>query len=335
MSQFKKAHKRQVRNRVLVSGPTGKGKTLSALYLAYGMTGDWSKVFVIDTERDSALAYANERSLGVGEFNHASFAPPHKPQALVNMLKGEAFPDGAVVVIDSLSHFWNWTLDYNSELARGKLKGNTYMAWNESGSIWSDMIDYLVSAATFDVICTARSKIGYEQTDEGGTKKVKRLGLDTKLRDGTEYEFLVELSLDGDDGMATVIKKRGGMFPDEKSFRITPEHGKALAAWARSGDALAEPSADAKPTKLDTLQEQGTSVAAAMPAPKTLDEFYAAAAAIGYETQEGKPDRQRVREVLKAAGYETFNIAHVNQYIAALKADNDKRTAEFAAAASN
>ena len=258
MGSFTKAHKRQVRNRVLISGPTGKGKTLSALYLAYGMTGDWSKVYVIDTERDSALAYANERSLGVGEFNHASFAPPHKPQGLVNMLKGETFPEGSVVIIDSLSHFWNWTLDYNSELAKGKMRGNTYTAWSESGAIWSDMIDYLVSAATFDVICTARSKIGYERTDEGGTKKVKRLGLDTKLRDGTEYEFLVELSLEGDDGLASVVKKRGGMFPDERTFRITPEHGKALAAWARSGDAQAE--AVAQPATaakvLDTLQEQ-------------------------------------------------------------------------------
>lgn len=251
MSLFTKAHKRQVRNRVMLSGPTGKGKTLSALYLAYGMCGDWSKVFVIDTERDSALVYANERSMGVGEFNHASFAAPHNPQALVKMLRGETFPDGAVVIIDSLSHFWNWTLDYNTELANGRLKGNTYMAWGESGAIWSEMIEYLVSRATFDVICTARSKIGYEQVDEGGKKKVKRLGLETQVRNGTEYEFLVELSLDGDDGMATVVKKRGGMFPDERSFRITPEHGKQLAAWARSGDA------DAEPVKVDTLKERG------------------------------------------------------------------------------
>jgi len=250
---FQTARKRQVRNRVLISGPTGKGKTLSALYMAYGMAGDWSRVFVIDTERDSALAYANEKSLSVGEFQHVGFPPPHSPTALVKALKGETFPDGAVVVVDSLSHFWQWTLDYNSELAKGRLRGNTYMAWNESGAIWSEMIEYIVTSAPFDVICTARSKIGYEQTEEGGKKTVKRLGLETQLRNGTEYEFLVELSIEGDDGLATVTKKRGGMFPDERTFRITPKHGAELAAWARSGAADAPA---AKPA--DTIQEQST-----------------------------------------------------------------------------
>ena len=31
-------------------GTSGSGKTLGALYIAYGMTGDWDKVALIDTE---------------------------------------------------------------------------------------------------------------------------------------------------------------------------------------------------------------------------------------------------------------------------------------------
>ena len=33
-----------------IQGPSGSGKTYSSLMLAYGLTKDWSKIAVIDTE---------------------------------------------------------------------------------------------------------------------------------------------------------------------------------------------------------------------------------------------------------------------------------------------
>ena len=32
-----------------LTGVSGRGKTLGALYIAYGITGDWGKIAVIDT----------------------------------------------------------------------------------------------------------------------------------------------------------------------------------------------------------------------------------------------------------------------------------------------
>ena len=38
---FKKVQRKAVKMRVALADPSGAGKTLSALYLAYGVTGDW------------------------------------------------------------------------------------------------------------------------------------------------------------------------------------------------------------------------------------------------------------------------------------------------------
>ena len=50
MLQLKKATRKQVKLRLNISAPSGAGKTMSALRMAKGICGDWSKVAVIDTE---------------------------------------------------------------------------------------------------------------------------------------------------------------------------------------------------------------------------------------------------------------------------------------------
>ena len=45
--------------RLALTGASGAGKSYSALLLAYGMTNDWSKIAVIDSENCSADLYAH------------------------------------------------------------------------------------------------------------------------------------------------------------------------------------------------------------------------------------------------------------------------------------
>ena len=46
--QLQKAQRNQVKLRIGLSGPSGYGKTYSALLLAYGITEDWTKIAIID-----------------------------------------------------------------------------------------------------------------------------------------------------------------------------------------------------------------------------------------------------------------------------------------------
>ena len=51
--------------RLALTGASGAGKSYSALLLAYGMTNDWSKIAVIDSENCSADLYAHLGSYNV------------------------------------------------------------------------------------------------------------------------------------------------------------------------------------------------------------------------------------------------------------------------------
>ena len=62
--KLKQAQRNQVKLRLGLSGPSGYGKTYSALLLAFGITNDWSKIAIIDTENNSASLYSH-----LGEFN--------------------------------------------------------------------------------------------------------------------------------------------------------------------------------------------------------------------------------------------------------------------------
>ena len=61
---LQKAQRQQVKLRVGLSGPSGYGKTYSALLLAYGITGKWAKIAIIDTANNSASLYSH-----LGDFN--------------------------------------------------------------------------------------------------------------------------------------------------------------------------------------------------------------------------------------------------------------------------
>ena len=55
--------------RLALAGPSGAGKTLSALLMAYGITGDWGKIALIDTEHGRAKFYANRSDFETGNIS--------------------------------------------------------------------------------------------------------------------------------------------------------------------------------------------------------------------------------------------------------------------------
>ena len=57
MSKLRISSKKRAKIKMALEGPFGSGKTYSALLLAYGITQDWSKIAVIDSENCSADLY--------------------------------------------------------------------------------------------------------------------------------------------------------------------------------------------------------------------------------------------------------------------------------------
>lgn len=237
---FNKAKREKSKARICLTGASGGGKTLSSLYLAYGMTEDWNKIAVIDSERGRALLYANRSDLGTGEFLHCDLEPPYTIERYVEAMREaeKIVGEDGVIIIDSGSHAWKGeggVLDYKEQVSsqRGK---TDFSAWNDAGKVQNRFIDTIMDL-NCSVIVTLRSKSEYvqEKDPETGKTNVRKLGLAPVQRDDFEYEFMLVMDCDKDTHNATIIKDN--TFLDAQGFfgRITPELGKRLRAWMNEG----------------------------------------------------------------------------------------------------
>ena len=217
--------------------------TLSAIYLAYGITGDWDKIAVIDSERGRALMYANRSDLPykTGEFYHCPLDPPYTVDRYVEAMKEaeELVGEDGVVIIDSGSHAWKGNggvLDAKENIANQR--GMTdFSAWNTAGKIQNNFIDAIMGL-NCHVIVTLRSKAEYvqEKNEETGKTSIRKLGLAPIQRDDFEYEFMLVMDCDKETHNATIIKDN--TYLDAQGFygKITPQLGKDLAKWMNEGE---------------------------------------------------------------------------------------------------
>ena len=233
---FEKVTRKKAKLRLALTGVSGAGKTLGALYIAYGITGDWSKIALIDTEHERARFYADRSDLGTGSFLYAPFTPPYSPERYKQFVQegAEAVGTDGVVIVDSLSHAWNnegGVLDIKDRIA-GQQGKNSYTAWNEAGKYQNDLINTIL-AVDCHTIVTMRSKMEYAmQENERGKMTPVKIGLAPVQRDDTEYEFDIVLDV-ARNHIATASKDT--TFLDKFGQTITPELGKQLADWLNTG----------------------------------------------------------------------------------------------------
>lgn len=234
MSMFKKsvAARENVKLKIGLAGPSGSGKTYSALQLAYGIAQDWSKITVVDTENDSAKYYAD-----MGPWEHVPFDPTkiergYHPYNWIKAIKFvESDPKTEVLILDSISHEWDGkggVLDIIDDINKG------FAGWKMATPIHNEFID-AVRLSPLHIIATMRTKTDYvvEQNDKGKMEP-KKVGLKVNQREGVDYEFGIVFDV-AINHYAKASKDRTGLFMPRKEFKITPEVGKELLAWANGG----------------------------------------------------------------------------------------------------
>lgn len=236
MGLFEIATRAKSKARIALTGSSGSGKTLSALYLAYGFTGDWSKIALIDTEHERGRFYANRDDLKTGAFLYASLTPPYSAERYITYVKeaANAVGEDGVIVIDSFSHAWDnegGVLDYKSEVAKQQGK-NDYTAWADAGKVQNNLVNTILSVPCHTII-TMRAKMAYamEVNDRGKTVPVK-IGLAPVQRENTEYEFDVCFQI-AQNHIAGISKDT--TFLDGWSGVITPELGSQLNEFLSKG----------------------------------------------------------------------------------------------------
>lgn len=225
---FRKAERRKAKLRLGITGPAGSGKTMSALLIAGGLvSGDYSKIGILDTENGSADLYVNSTASGsvIGEYNVLTLTPPFEASKYINGIKMAEEAGLEVVILDSISHAWSGEGGFLEK--QGKIadkSGNSWSAWRSVTPEHNRFIDAMLQSK-IHVIATMRSKT--EHVYEGG--KVKKVGMAPVAREGMEYEFSVVFDMDQGHN-ATPTKDRTSIF-DGKIFKPSPETGKALLSW--------------------------------------------------------------------------------------------------------
>ena len=234
---FVKATRKKSKLRLALTGPSGSGKTFSALTVAKGMGG---KIAVIDTEKGSASLYSH-----VVDFDVMELSPPYTPERFIGAIKEAQAAGYATLIIDSITHEWSGAggcLELVDEIAKARYKGNTWSAWNDITPRHRAFIDAMLQA-DMHVIATARSKTETAQTEDGGRKKVVKLGMKAEQRDGVEYEFTIVLDIIHAGHFAEATKDRTGLFMGRDPVALSVSTGERLLSWLDGG-------ADPEPEKI-------------------------------------------------------------------------------------
>ena len=225
--KIEKAVRKQVKLRLGISAISGGGKTYSALKMAYGMVGDWDKIYVIDTENRSASLYAH-----FGPFNIINLEAPYSPEKYIEAIALAESAGAEIIITDSITHEWDGKggiLEISNNMT-----GNSYTNWAKLTPRHQAFIDKILQSKCH-MITTVRRKTDYELTQNASGKLVpQKVGLKEVTRSGWEYELTVNFELDTKH-MVSVSKDRTGMFMDKPEFVITEETGKQIIEWCNEG----------------------------------------------------------------------------------------------------
>jgi len=234
-----------------IAGPTGSGKTYSALRFATGLAGGEPFV-VIDTERGRALDYAD-----AFRFKHAELDEPFTPERYIEALDAAEALNPPVVVVDSASHEWagvGGVLDQHEAVLQRmagsdwkKREAMNFAAWVEPKDGDKKYVSRLTRMRCHLIVCLrAEEKIDLVKNPDTGKLEVKpkrtlagHVGWIPVCGKNLPYELTLSLVVTPDaPGVPHPIKLPEPLRPfvllDQP---ISEETGARLAAWAKGSGA--------------------------------------------------------------------------------------------------
>lgn len=289
--ELKKAERKRVKLRLNIASPSGFGKTYSALRLAYGITGSYETIAVIDTEQESSSLYSH-----LGNFNTVKLDAPYTAARYIEAIKLCENAGMEVIIIDSCSHVWNGIggiLEFQNSL------GGRYQDWAKATPLYQSWLNAILQSSCH-IITTLRKKQAYNMITENNRTKIEKAGLEDEIRSGYEYEMTVALEIVNEKHLARASKDRTGLFVDKPEFLITEETGRLIKEWCELGSYI-----DPIMLNTKTIQEQIADC-------KTVDELLAL-----YNSQTPQTQQQfnhlftnKRKEFLVAAPNQSNHIAN-------------------------
>jgi hypothetical protein len=229
-------------------GPSGGGKTYSALRLASGIRNVvGGEIDLIDTENGRALHYADDF-----RFNHVRFAAPFSPLDYLAAIRYCAQRGAKTVIVDSMSHehdgpggVLEW---HDNDMVRLAQLWNTttdkanLAAWKEPKSARKRLIVEMLQL-NINIILTFRAKDkikprGGQVLELGwmpicGEEFMYEMALQILLRPGANGVPDWHSDFEGERSMMKLPKQFMEFFGEPK--QIDEQLGERLAKWAAGG----------------------------------------------------------------------------------------------------
>ena len=240
--QFRPAVREQTSIILGLAGPTGSGKTYSALKIATGLSGPNAKIYGVDTEAKRMLHYADKF-----KFMHLDMGPPFRPENCQEAVVTAEKAGADVIIFDSISHeysglggIYEWADQIGEEMG----KPDAAHRWNKPKTAHKRMMGRLLNCRCHLIFCLrAEEKNLYKKT-KGGKMEVISAADRPLLERWTpicEKEFMFEMTTSlmlladrpGYPHHYKVQDQHKDFFPLDKP--IDENAGRLLAEWAGSG----------------------------------------------------------------------------------------------------
>lgn len=225
------AKRKQTKMRVAIQGVSGSGKTFSSLQLAYGLSSDFTRIAVIDTETMSSTLYAH-----LGEYKVLPMIAPFTPESFIDAIETCEKERMDVIIIDSISHEWEGeggVIDIHSSML-----GNSFTNWSKVMPRHNALIQKILNSKCH-IIVTMRSKHDYVLTDKNGKSVAEKVGMKAVQKDGIEYDFTVLFELDGQH-YAKCTKDRTQIFSTLIPYGLNENSGQEMKRWCIEGEGKSE-----------------------------------------------------------------------------------------------
>lgn len=226
-------------------GPTGSGKTKTALILGTRMVERMGlgPLYVIDSENKSALRYAySPRSKQGYRFKHVPMPQDdYSPAAYMAALDYCEAQGAGVILIDSLSHAWNGingVLEQVDQVTSSSRTKNTFSeGWKAMTPIHNRLIQRMLGSSAH-VLFTLRAKTDWViQENERGKREPMKVGLAPVQREGVDYEPDLFFDMTVPDNVLVVSKSRcDRLTPGEVVRRPGTEFADVIIEWIEDSD---------------------------------------------------------------------------------------------------
>jgi RecA/RadA recombinase len=208
---FRKAIRENVGLIIGVIGPSGGGKTYSALRLAKGLAN--GKPFAaIDTEANRMLHYAD-----IFEFEYGELNPPFRPETYADAIKAADVAGYPVIIVDSVSHVWagdSGVLDWHEEELQ-RMAGNDWKkresckmaAWIQPKMAHKQMVQRLLQVKAHLILCFRAEEKVKMMKGKQGKMEIVPVGFQPICEKSLPYELTMSFLLTPDKpGVPSPIK---------------------------------------------------------------------------------------------------------------------------------